>query len=134
MAAKTEGAFDYDQEKAMLVKRSNMLEGSLDADFDKVKYYFEEYGKNFLVISGTLLATYTLLRILTRSSSEEEKPQLKSIPLKSEVYASQPQQVIKVVKEESEIMKQIKLSIALFLISIAKQKLQEFLLKKEASK
>jgi len=128
------GAFDYDQEKAMLVKKSNMLEGSLDKDFDKVKEYVEEYGKNFLVIAGTLLATYTLLRILTRSSGEEEKSEAKAIPLNSEVYGSQPQQVIKVVKEESEIVKQIKLSIALFLISIAKQKLQEFLEKKLENK
>lgn len=124
------GAFDYDKEKAMLVKKGNMLEESLDRDFDRVKRYIEEYGKNFLVISGTLLATYALLRILTRSSAEEETVELKGLPSKSEVYASQPQQVIKVVKEESEIVRQIKMSIALFLISIAKQKLQEFLQKK----
>lgn len=133
MTEKTLGAFDYDQEKAMLIRKSNLLEGSLDHDIDRVKEYVEEYGKNFLVITGSLLATYVLLRILTKSSSEEGKA-LKTLPLKSDVYAAQPQQVVRVVKEESEIVKQIKMSIALFLISIAKQKLQEFIQKKMEKK
>ena len=133
MAANTLGAFDYDQEKAMLVKRSNLLEGSLDKDLDKVKEYVEEYGKNFLVITGSLLATYVLLRILTKSSLEDEK-EVKALSQKSKVYTDQPQQVVRVVREESEIVKQIKMSIALFLISIAKQKLQEFLQKKMEKK
>lgn len=126
-------AFDYDQEKAMLIKKSNLLEGSIDNDVDKIKEYVEEYGKNFLIITGSLLATYVLLRIITKSSDEDDKI-VKSIPLKSEVYGSQPQQVVHVVKEESEIVKQIKNSIALFLISIAKQKLQEFINSKLATK
>ena len=117
-------AFDYDQEKAMLVRKSSLLEKTMETDFDEIKEYVEEYGKNFLIITGSLIATYTLLRLLI-SSSEEEKSS-KVISSKSQVYAHQPQQVVQVVKEESEVMKQIKMSIALFLISIAKQKLQEF--------
>jgi hypothetical protein len=127
------GAFDYDQEKAMLVKKSYLLESSLDKDMDKLKGYIEEYGKNFLVITGSLLATYVLMRLLTKSSSDDEKA-VKTIPIQSETYKGQPQQVVHMVKEESEVMKQIKMSIALFLISIAKQKLQEFMEKKLETK
>ncbi len=134
MAAKTLGVFDYDQEKAMLVKKSTLLEDNLNKDIDKIKEYVEEYGKNFLVITGSLLATYVLIRLLAKSS-DEEKP-TKTIPVSSEVYQGQPQQVVHVMKEkeESEIVKQIKISIALFLVSIAKQKLQEFIQKKLETK
>jgi predicted amino acid-binding ACT domain protein len=125
METKTAKRFDYDQEKAMLVKKTTALERSMEGDLETIKEYVEEYGKNALVIAGTLIATYTLLRILVKTSEEEKD--YKTISTQSEVYAAQPQQVVRVVKEESEVMKQIKMSIALFLVSLAKQKLQEFL-------
>ena len=122
METKTRVAFDYDNEKAKLVKKSNLLEGSIEDDLDKIKEYFQENGQNALVIGGTLLGTYLLLRLLTSSGSNDEHR-----PTYSNQTTSQP--VVHMVREEqdSAIVKQIKASISLFLISIAKQKLQEFI-------
>jgi len=123
METKTRLAFDYDDEKAKLVKKSNLLEGSIEEDLDKIKDYFQENGQNALVIGGTLLGTYLLLRLLT-SSGSDDAPQ----PTYTNHHPS-AQPVIHMVREEqdSAIVKQIKASISLFLISIAKQKLQEFI-------
>lgn len=124
METKTRQTFDFDSEKATLIKRSNLLEGDIEQDIDKIKAYAQEYGKNALIITGSLLATYLLLKLLTNSSKEDKS--YKAVPLNYTSSASQP--VIHVVnKEDSPIVKQIKSSIALFLISIAKQKLQDFL-------
>ena len=122
METKNRVAFDYDNEKAKLVKKSNLLEGSIEEDLDKIKDYFQENGQNALVIGGTLLGAYLLLRLLTSSGSDDE--QITTIPA-----TTNPQPVVHMVREEQEsvIVKQIKASITLFLISIAKQKLQEFI-------
>jgi predicted alpha/beta-fold hydrolase len=122
METKNRVAFDYDNEKAKLVKKSNLLEGSIEEDLDKIKDYFQENGQNALVIGGTLLGAYLLLRLLTSSGSDDEH--FTTIPA-----STNPQPVVHMVREEQEsvIVKQIKASITLFLISIAKQKLQEFI-------
>lgn len=122
METKTRVAFDYDDEKAKLVKKSNLLEGNIEEDLEKIKDYFQENGKNALVIGGTLLGTYLLLRLLTSSGSEYENQP-------SYINHAPAQPVVHMVREEqdSAIVKQIKASISLFLISIAKQKLQQFI-------
>lgn len=122
METKNRVAFDYDNEKAKLVKKSNLLEGSIEEDLDKIKDYFQENGQNALVIGGTLLGAYLLLRLLTSSGSDNED-------LPSYTHQPTAQPVVHMVREEQDsvIVKQIKASISLFLISIAKQKLQEFI-------
>jgi predicted nucleotidyltransferase len=122
METKTRVAFDYDNEKAKLVKKSNLLEGSIEDDLEKIKDYFQENGQNALVIGGTLLGAYLLLRLLTSSGSDDHAQ-----PSYTNHTSTQP--VVHMVREEhdSELVKQIKTSISLFLISIAKQKLQEFI-------
>jgi predicted nucleotidyltransferase len=121
METKNRVAFDYDDEKAKLVKKSNLLEGSIEEDLDKIKEYFQENGQNALVIGGTLLGAYLLLRLLTSSGSDNDHG--------TTIPATNQQPVVHMVREEqdSTIVKQIKASISLFLISIAKQKLQEFI-------
>jgi len=120
MESKSRSPFDYDNEKAALVKKSNSLENNLDLELDNIKEYVQEYGKNIAIIGGSLLATYLLVRILTNSS--------KSSTVKYNPPA-QAQPIVHVVKEKdgNPIAKQIKSSIALFLMSIAKQKLMDYL-------
>jgi hypothetical protein len=123
METKNRIAFDYDDEKAKLVKKSASLENDIEENIQKIKEYVEENGKNALIIGGSLLATYLVLRLLT--SSEE-----KTVQVPPQNYQPSPAQpVVHVVKneEDSAIVKQIKSSIALFLVSIAKKKLQDFI-------
>ena len=125
METKNRQTFDYDTEKASLIRKSNLLEGDIEQDIDKIKGYVQEYGKNALIITGSLLATYVVLRLITKNSDDVETTQ--SQPNQFAPIHAQP--VIHVVKKEDEspILKQIKSSITLFLISIAKQKLLDFL-------
>jgi len=123
MEAKTRITFDYDDEKAKLVKKSALIEGDIEQNIQKIIDYFEDNGKNAIVIGGSLIATYLLVRLLTSSSDDKT---VHTLP--SSFVNTEGQQVVQVIKEEeSPIVKQIKDSITLFLISIAKQKLQEFI-------
>jgi hypothetical protein len=119
MESKMNQAYDYDTEKATLVRKSSLLEESLGQDFESLKEYIDEYGKKALIIGGSLLAAYLIARLISGTSSHDEEIK----------YTSSAQPVVHVVKEseDSPIVKQIKASIALFLISIAKQKLREFI-------
>ena len=120
MESKSRSPFDYDNEKAALIKKSNSLENNLDLELDNMKEYVREYGKNIAVIGGSLLATYLLVRLITNSSKNSETKF--NAPV-----LTQP--IVHVVKEKdgSPIAKQIKSSIGLFLMSIAKQKLMDYL-------
>lgn len=124
MEPKINSAFDYDNEKAALIKKTNSLENNLDFELDKVKEYLQEYGKNIAVIGGSLLATYLLVKLITSSSSSE--PNIKK---SNEKYSTPQSPVVHVIKQTSEsaIAKSIRSSIGLFLMSIAKQKLMEYL-------
>jgi len=123
METKNRIAFDYDNEKAKLLKKSASLENDIEENLQKIKEYVEENGKNALIIGGSLLATYLVLRFLT--SKDENTVQA----TQHNYNPTPPQSVVQVVKneEDSAIVKQIKSSIALFLVSIAKKKLQDFL-------
>jgi len=123
METKNRIAFDYDNEKAKLLKKSASLENDIEENLQKIKEYVEENGKNALIIGGSLLATYLVLRFLT--SKDENTVQATH----HNYNPTPPQSVVQVVKneEDSAIVKQIKSSIALFLVSIAKKKLQDFL-------
>lgn len=124
METKNRIAFDYDNEKAKLVKKSALLEGDIEENIEKLKDYVQENGKNALIIGGALLGSYLLLRMLTKSSDE-----VVSKPYPIYHPQASPEPIVHMVREEhdSPIVKQIKDSITLFLISIAKQKLQDFI-------
>ena len=124
MENKSRIPFDFDSEKAALVKKTNALENNLTIELENVKEYLQDYGKNIVVIGGSLLATYLLLRLITRSEEKNNKIQSLNYP---SIQHSQP--VVHVVKESKDnlLVKQIKNSIALFLMSIAKKKLTQFL-------
>ncbi|MBC7390636.1 MAG: hypothetical protein H7329_15600 [Opitutaceae bacterium] len=124
MEPKLNSAFDYDTEKAALIKKSNSIENNLDFELDQVKEYLQEYGKNIAIIGGSLLATYLLAKLIAGSNSKES-----SIKLLKDKVSSTKSPVVHIVKQTAEnaLTKQIKSSIGLFLMSIAKQKLMDYL-------
>lgn len=124
MEPKLNSTFDYDDEKALLIKKSKSLENDFDFELDQVKEYMQVYGKNIAVIGGSLLATYLLVRLITGSNSKES-----NIKLSREKLSSAQSPVVHILKQKSEsaLAKQIKSSVGLFLMSIAKQKLMDYL-------
>ena len=95
MEPKLNSTFDYDDEKALLIKKSKSLENDFDFELDQVKEYMQVYGKNIAVIGGSLLATYLLVRLITGSNSKES-----NIKLSREKLSSAQSPVVHILKQK----------------------------------
>ncbi len=99
--------------KQELYQRSTQFRSALTSDLNDMKIDVERWGKNFLIVGGSLYMVYKLLKLF--KGSEEISP------------AEDNPQAIVVTKESSAIVSKIKEQIALFLLAIAFKKLKEFI-------
>ncbi|MDJ1484022.1 hypothetical protein QNI16_26230 [Cytophagaceae bacterium YF14B1] len=99
--------------KASLNRATEKYKKAIENQVGDLKANAGKIGKNALIIGGTLVAGYLIVRVLvgkdktTQLSFEKEERNLPAAP----------------VKRESAIVSLIKQQIALFLIAIAKEKL-----------
>ncbi|MDJ1470945.1 hypothetical protein QNI19_34790 [Cytophagaceae bacterium DM2B3-1] len=99
--------------KASLNRATEKYKKAIENQVGDLKANAGKIGKNALIIGGTLVAGYLIVRMLvgkdktTKLSFEKEERNLPAAP----------------VKRESAIVSLIKQQIALFLIAIAKEKL-----------
>lgn len=99
--------------KASLNRATEKYKKAIESQVDDLKANAGKIGKNTLIIGGTLVAGYLIVRLLvgkdksTQLSFEKEERSLPAAP----------------VKREYAIVSLIKQQIALFLIAIAKEKL-----------
>jgi hypothetical protein len=100
-------------QRDMLKTKSASLKRALSANFDEIKSNSGELMKIGYIVGGVLVGSFILYKIL-RSSDDYEG-------------ATSDKMVVVSSPQESTLIKMIKQSIATFLLSIAKQKLMEYL-------
>ena len=116
--------------KAELLKKSAMHRQELEEEVKLISERTEKVITNALIIGGTLAATYFLMRQFSGSSSSKKK---KTIPKIKLVKAKEESGETEIAQEPSApgIVSQIGTALAsqasVFLLTIAKEKLMEYL-------
>lgn len=112
-----------------LVKLSKQYEEQINLEVESLKDKAIDMGKYALVAGGIAVAGYFVVKfifnIVVSDDEEDEKPAQKIIHLPVEHGTSLP--YIREAKEQPLVVKLIMSAIATFLLSIAKQKLTQFL-------
>ena len=103
--------------KEQLHRQSDHYRSALNSDLHNIKIDLSKFGKDFLIIGGSLYAVYKIFKLIKGSDDQ---------PLETE----NPQTVV-VTKESSVMVAKIKEQIALFLLALALKKLKEFINKQE---
>jgi len=103
------------KKKEVLHKTSDQYKNAIKSDLDGLKKNAREWGKNALIIGGTLLAVYSLVNIFFDSEDEKVESPAKDHKLPANT------------NHESIIVRMIKEQLAAFLLNLAKKKLIEFL-------
>lgn len=101
------------QKKRELHHRSTQHKSAISSDIRELTFDLERWGKNFLVITGSLYVVYKLLKLVKGSDKDEARED----KLPAVVNRG----------ESSVIVSKIKEQIALFLLAIALRKLKDFL-------
>ena len=110
------------KKKEVLHNTSDQYKKAIKSDLDGLKKNARKWGKNALIIGGTLLAAYSFVKIFFDSDTnsvgagdEEVEPPSKDHKLPANT------------NHESIIVRMIKEQLAAFLLNLAKKKLIEFL-------
>lgn len=101
--------------KQQLYRQSDRYKTALSTDLQGMKVDLSKWGKDFLIIGGSLYVAYKVFKLFR---GEEE--------LDVEVAGDQTQAVV-VTREPSLIVSKIKEQITLFLLALAVKKLKEYL-------
>lgn len=132
----TSTELDYIDKKKDLQQKNLQYQEELHSEFETLKSNAAHYGKYALIVGGAFVATYVIVGWLFSSDEEEEKKTHEKI-----IYIPSQGEQANVVTRQQEssmppIAKAIMTSITTFLISIAKEKLLDYLaqLKKEDGK
>jgi hypothetical protein len=128
-----------DPEKGQLLQKSAHHRELLEEEVKLISERSEKILTNALIIGGTLAFTYMLVRSLSSSSPEKQKHKPKKIKLVASREGSEPAFESNSEPEEAGIVSQIGAVLVAqatgFLLSLAREKLVEFLqsqnLKKE---
>ena len=100
--------------KEELHRQSRQYRSALSSDLNDIKIDLSKWGKDFLIIGGSLYAVYKIYKLLRGS----EEPQ---------GDAKEPAQTLVVTKESSVIVAKFKEQITLFLLAMALKKLKEYI-------
>ena len=102
------------KKKEALEKESSRYKAALTSNVDHLKVDLDRWGSNFLVIAGSLYGAYQVFKLIKglRQSDEEENQQTSTLAT---------------TKESSHLATLIKEKIALFILSIALERLKKFL-------
>jgi len=103
----------YADRKATLSRTTEKYKQAIENQVDDLKVNAGKIGKNALIIGGTLVASYLIVRLLVGKGKSKET----AAPKENRYLPVAP------VKRESSIVSLIKQQIALFLIAIAKEKI-----------
>jgi len=106
-------------DREALKKKSASLKEAISNNFDDIKSNSEDVSKAVLIGGGVIFAGYLIYRMLRSDSHDHENLDDKSVI------------VVNNSAQESTIVKSIKNAIATFILAIAKQKLAEYLNKRE---
>ncbi len=111
--------------KSKLLERSNNLKSALSKDFSEMKEHSKEIGIAGLMFIGVLAAGFITYKLLSSSSSEEQNSESGDSDSTKIVYVNSG--------SENPVFNEIMRSIATFLLGIAKEKLLEFMEKRNKS-
>ena len=103
------------KKKEVLHKTSDQYKKAIRSDLDGLKKNARKWSTNALIIGGTLLAAYSLVKIFFDSGDEEAESPTKGHNLPANT------------NHESIVVRMIKEQITAFLLNLAKKKLIEFL-------
>jgi len=134
----TSTELDYLEKKKELQEKNLQYQNELHSEFETLKSNAAHYGKYALIVGGAFVATYVIVGWLF-SSDEDEQQQHKSHDKIIYLPATAEHANVATTQHESSmppIAKAIMTSITTFLISIAKEKLLDYLaqLKKDDGK
>jgi hypothetical protein len=107
---------DYVKRKESLNKTAFAYKRSIVGELKDLKLNLNKWTQVAIVVGGALVVSYVVYRMFSGGSDKVIKGGGGSKPVKIKTYT-----------EESPIIRMIKENIATFLLSIAKQKLMEFL-------
>ncbi len=100
-----------------LMQTNTQYQHALEGQFSDLKSQAESWMKGAAVVGGVIFVGYSFYKVFIEKDDESEKsteePKVALTPVHN--------------KNESSIVRMIKESIALFLIEIAKEKIQQFL-------
>lgn len=111
----------FSEKRSFLETRSERFKTAAKGEVLQLKGNISKIGKSALIVGSGVLATYLLYKMFFG------KKEVQTIVQPQSTVNPENTVVIQRVEEESGIVKRIKEQIALFLISIAKQKLQEYI-------
>lgn len=114
---------DFATEKERLLKQSEKYRTAIKEQFKNAKVTVQDTAQDVVIVGGVLLASYIVFQIF---KTEDEPVTAKALPSVDEP-AFGNLLVMPRKEDENILLKSIKEHIAMFLISIAKKKLQEFL-------
>ena len=100
--------------KEQLSRQSDQYRSALSSDLQDIKIDLSRWGKDFLIIGGSLYAIYKLYKLFRGSDDQQ-------------VEESEQPQTLVVTKESSVIVAKIKEQITLFLLALALKKLKEYI-------
>ena len=101
--------------KDILLRKSENIYNRIENQLDEIKERSGTIAKTAIVVGGVLFVSYMIYKRFSRKSTSD------SVELEGQKVRIAP------IERESVIVRMIKEYIAMFLISIAKQKLQEVL-------
>ena len=111
-------SFTLSKRKEQLHRQSDRYRSALNTDLNDIKIDLSKFGKDFLIIGGSLYAVYKLFKLFRGSDDQ--------------IQENESAQTLVVTKESSSVMvAKIKEQIALFLLALALKKLKEFINKQE---
>jgi hypothetical protein len=111
----------FAEKRLFLEGRSEQFKAAAKGEVKEFKGNVSKIGNTALIVGSGVLATYFIYKMFFGNSKT------KTIVRPKEYNCPENTVVVQRVEEESTIVKRIKEQIALFLISIAKQKLQEYI-------
>lgn len=111
----------FAEKRSFLENRSERFKSAAKGEVLQFKGNISKIGKTALIVGSGVLATYLLYKMFFG------KKEVQTIVQPQSVVRPENTVVVQRVEEDSNLVKRIKEQIALFLISIAKQKLQEYI-------
>jgi hypothetical protein len=122
---------EFEESKKALIKKSSLYRDQLEGEAKLLSDRAEKILTNALVIGGALALSYIVVSQFSKSSKRKSKGKGKTIKLVSapaaEEFEQEPAQGSGITRVATEIGTAIASQATAFLLSIAREKLMEFL-------
>ncbi|MCZ8214971.1 MAG: hypothetical protein O9262_01975 [Cyclobacteriaceae bacterium] len=128
---------ESDDPKTQLLRKAQQQKDALHGEVKVLSERTEKVVKTALIVGGTLAATYLLYKLLSDNSSSKKKKKIKIVQAASH-DAHDDEEVVVTPSPFSGIINKLGVVLATqasaFLLSLAKEKIGEYMEKKEAQR